>query len=111
MEKSKTFSNVDKFGTTIAPQVDVYRDITLNRTIVEVRAADRVGLLHLISKIIADAGFSILFARVATEQSIATDVFNIDPIEKGLIPSPRTFLDLREKLGKALHEGKYYHEV
>ena len=110
-EKSKTFSTTDKFGTTIPPQVDVYRDISLGRTIVEVRAADRIGLLHLISKHIAEAGFSILFARIATEQGIATDVFNIEPLDKSTVPSPRTFLDLREKLGKALHEGKYYHEV
>ncbi len=110
-EKSKTFSTTDKFGATIPPQVDVYRDISLGRTIVEVRAADRIGLLHLISKHIADAGFSILFARIATEQGIATDVFNIEPLEKGSVPSSRTFLDLREKIGKALYEGKYYHEV
>ena len=111
MEKPRTFSTTDKLGTTIPPQVDVYRDISLGRTIVEVRAADRIGLLHLISKLIADSGFSILFARIATEQGIATDVFNIEPLEKGVVPSPRTFLDLRESLGKALHEGKYYHEV
>lgn len=110
-EKPKTFSTTDKFGATIPPQVDVYRDISLGRTIVEVRAADRIGLLHLISKHIADAGFSILFARIATEQGIATDVFNIEPLDKTMVPSPSTFLDLREKLGKALHEGKYYHEV
>ena len=110
-EKAKTFSTSDKFGAKIPPQVDVYRDISLGRTIVEVRAADRVGLLHLIAKHIADAGFSIHFARIATEQSVATDVFNIEPLEKGTIPPPRTFLDLRESLGQALHEGKYYHEV
>ena len=90
-EKSKTFSTTDKFGATIPPEVDVYRDISLGRTIVEVRAADRIGLLHLLSKHIADAGFSILFARIATEQGIATDVFNIEPIEKGTVPSPSTF--------------------
>ena len=110
-ERAKTFTNLDKFGAKIPPQVDVYRDISLGRTIVEVRAADRVGLLHLIAKHIADAGFSIHFARIATEQSVATDVFNIEPFEKGITTSPRTFLDLRESLGQALHEGKYYHEV
>ena len=36
-EKPKTFSTTDKFGATIPPQVDVYRDISLGRTIVEVR--------------------------------------------------------------------------
>lgn len=110
-EKSKTFSTTDRFGARIPPQVDVYRDISLGRTIVEVRAADRIGLLHVISQNIADAGFSIVFARIATEQGIATDVFNIEPLNKEHHPSPREFLNLREKLGQALHEGKYYHEV
>ena len=90
-EKAKTFASSDKFGAKIPPQVDVYRDISLGRTIVEVRAADRVGLLHLIAKHIADAGFSIHFARIATEQSVATDVFNIEPLQKGTIPSPVPF--------------------
>ena len=44
----------------------------------EVRAADQIGLLHLISKTISRCGFSIQFARVATEQGIATDIFNIE---------------------------------
>ncbi len=110
-EKSKTFSNKERFGATIPPQVDVYRDVSLGRTIVEVRAADRIGLLHLISKHIAEAGFSIVFARIATEQKVATDVFNIEPIDKDHLPAPREFLDLRENLGNALLQGKYYHEV
>ena len=42
---------------------------------------------------------------------MATDIFNIEPLDKSSVPAPRAFLDLREKLGEALHEGKYYHEV
>jgi len=110
-ETSNIFTNKDKFGAKIPPQVDVYRDISLGRTIVEVRAADRVGLLHLISRHISDAGFSIIFARIATEQGVATDVFNIEYQGDGTVPSPASFLELREQIGKALHAGKYYHEV
>jgi len=32
-------------------------------------------------------------------------------LDKSEVPSPKTFLDLRENLGNALLEGKYYHEV
>ena len=110
-DRSQRFSNQDKLGERIASQVDVYRDISLNRTIVEVRAPDQVGLLHLIAKTISTCGFSIQFARIATEQGIATDVFNIEPLESKEPFSPIRFLELREKLSAALHEGKFYHEV
>ena len=88
-----------------------YRDVSLGRIIVEVRAADRVGLLHLIAKTIASCGFGILFARIATEQNIATDIFNIEQSSEEKDFSPSRFLDLREKLSNALNDGKYYHEV
>jgi [protein-PII] uridylyltransferase len=110
-ETSNIFTNKDKFGAKIPPQVDVYRDISLGRTIVEVRAADRIGLLHLISKHISEAGFSIIFARIATEQGVATDVFNIEYQGDNGVPSPSSFLELREQIGTALHAGKFYHEV
>ncbi|HCY58039.1 MAG TPA: [protein-PII] uridylyltransferase, partial [Opitutae bacterium] len=110
-DRSQLFLNQDKLGERIASQVDVYRDISLNRTIVEVRAPDQVGLLHLIAKTISNCGFSIQFARIATEQGIATDVFNIEPLESEDSFSPIRFLELREKLSAALHEGKFYHEV
>ncbi len=110
-DKSRLFSNDDKLGEKIPSRVDVYRDVALNRTIVEVRASDEVGLLHLIAKTISKCGFSILFARIATEQGIATDVFNIEPKDGIEEFSPSHFIELREELSTALHKGKFYHEV
>ena len=110
-DRSRLFSNEEKLGQKIPPRVDVYRDVSLGRTIVEVRAADRVGLLHVISKTISRCGFSIKFARIATEQGIATDVFNIEPDNEKQAFTPAKFLDLREQLSSALNKGKYYHEV
>ncbi len=110
-DKSRLFSNEDRFGEKIPPQVDVYHDVALGRIIVEVRAADQVGLLHLIAKTISKCGFSIQFARVATEQSIATDIFNIQRASNEKQSSPSQFLELREELSEALNTGKYYLEV
>ena len=110
-DRSRLFSNDDKLGEKIPSRVDVYRDVALNRTIVEVRASDEIGLLHLIAKTISKCGFSILFARIATEQGIATDVFNIEPKDGIEEFSPSRFIDLREELSNALHKGKFYHEV
>ena len=42
---NRIFSNHEKLGERIPSQVDVYRDINLGRTIVEVKAPDQVGLL------------------------------------------------------------------
>ena len=53
----------------------MYRDINLGRIIVEVKAPDQVGLLHLLANTISKCGFNIEFARIATEQGIATDIF------------------------------------
>jgi [protein-PII] uridylyltransferase len=110
-DKSRLFSNEDKFGEKIPPQVDVYHDVALGRIIVEVRAADQLGLLHIISKTISKCGFSIQFARVATEQGIATDIFNIERANDSENSSPAQFLELREQLSNALNKGKYYLEV
>ena len=85
--------------------------MSLGRIIVEVRAADRVGLLHLIAKTISNCGFSIQFARIATEQGIATDIFNIEKANKNAQSSPAEFLQIREELSDALNTGKYYLEV
>ena len=110
-DRTRRFSSEDKLGEKIPSQVDVYRDVSLNRTIVEVRAPDQVGLLHLIAKTISKCGFSIQFARIATEQGIATDIFNIEPLQTKEPFSPSRFLELREDLSTALHKGKFYHEV
>ena len=77
----------------------------------EVGASDQIGLLHLISKTISRCGFSIQFARVATEQGIATDIFNIERAADNENPSPSQFLELREQLSEKLNTGKYYLEV
>ena len=108
---NRPFSNEEKLGEKIPPRVDVYKDLSLNRTIVEVRAADQIGLLHLIAKTISSCGLSIQFARIATEQGIATDIFNVEPKDSNQAFTPSQFLDLREKLSTSLNQAKYYHEV
>lgn len=111
IDGSRIFSNREKLGEKIPSQVDVYRDVNLGRTIVEVKAPDQVGLLHLLAKTISQCEFDIEFARIATEQGIATDVFHIVSNEKDGNTDPGRYLELREKLSQALNEAKFYHEV
>ena len=111
IDRNRLFTNREKLGEKIPSQVDVYRDVNLGRTIVEVKAPDQVGLLHLLAKTISKCNFDIEFARIATEQGIATDIFHIVSNDSANKTDPARFLDLREKLSEALSEEKFYHEV
>ncbi len=111
LERKQTYSTNDKLGATIAPKVDLYRDVVIGRTIVEVSAADRPGLLHLIAKNISSCGLNITFARIATEHGVATDIFHVETSVPKETYSPVRYLELRERLGKALVEGSFQVEV
>lgn len=62
----------------IKTKVDVYQDDRLKRDIAEVQTKDRMGLLFELSKGLFDEGYSIIFARIATESHIAQDTFYIE---------------------------------
>jgi [protein-PII] uridylyltransferase len=111
IDGNRLFSNREKLGEKIPSQVDVYRDVNLGRTIVEVKAPDRVGLLHLLAKTISHCGFDIEFARIATEQGIATDIFHIASKDADGKTKPTQFLELREELSEALNNAQFFHEV
>ncbi len=60
------------------PSVEVYHELSMQRTIVEVQARDEIGLLFKLAKLISDHGFDIIFARIGTERDIAIDSFYIE---------------------------------
>jgi len=60
------------------PTVEVYNELSMQRTIVEVQARDEIGLLFRLAKTISDHGFDITFARIGTERGIAIDTFYIE---------------------------------
>ncbi|HEY9250969.1 MAG TPA: ACT domain-containing protein, partial [Rariglobus sp.] len=60
------------------PTVDVYHELSMQRTIVEVQARDEIGLLFRLAKTISDHGYDITFARIGTERGIAIDTFYIE---------------------------------
>lgn len=65
-------------AASFPPSVEVYHEISLERTIVEVQARDEIGLLFSLAKLISDHGFDITFARIGTERDIAIDTFYIE---------------------------------
>lgn len=87
----------------IAPQVKIYHERSLKRTIVEVQAEDRIGLLYAIARHIYSTGFDITFARIATERGIAMDTFYIENINTQEAIHPNKLLKLRDKLHAIVH--------
>ena len=63
--------------TLDAPVVRLDNSVSSNATFVEVRAPDSVGILHRITKVLADSGLDIRHARVQTLGSEVVDTFYV----------------------------------
>lgn len=61
------------------PVVRAYEAPELGRTVVEIQAPDRMGLLFRLGSAIRDAGYAITFANVTTERGFALDTFYLVP--------------------------------
>jgi [protein-PII] uridylyltransferase len=68
----------DPLQSSFPPTVDVYHELSMQRTIVEVQARDQLGLLYRLAKTISERGFDITFARIGTERGVAIDTFYIE---------------------------------
>ncbi len=65
-------------ASSFPPTVEVYHEISMQRTIIDIQARDQIGLLYRLAKAIFDHGFDITFARINTERGIALDTFYIE---------------------------------
>jgi [protein-PII] uridylyltransferase len=95
----------EQLRAPIPATVDVYHELSLRRTIIEIQAMDHLGLLYQITKAIYDHGFDISFARVATERSAAMDTFYIEKIDRRTKEDAADLLALREALSKIVLEN------
>jgi [protein-PII] uridylyltransferase len=71
-------SGAEALQSSFPPTVDVYHELSLQRTIVEIQGYDQIGLLYQLARTIYDHGFDITFARISTERGIALDTFYIE---------------------------------
>ncbi len=95
----------DLLPAPFPPSVDVYHELSLKRTIIEVQANDRVGLLYRLSRLIFEKGFDITFARVATERGVAMDTFYIESVQPQDQSDTTNLLALREALNEVVGES------
>ncbi len=91
-----------RLHANIPTSVQVYNELSLRRTIVEIQANDSVGLLYEISRILFEHGYDITFARIATERSVALDTFYIEKIDPDNEGDQSNLLKLQEALSEAI---------
>ncbi len=88
--------------SSFPPTVDVYHELSMQRTIVEVQARDQIGLLYRLAKTISDHGFDITFARIGTERGVAIDTFYIEGANHEPVESPERLHGLRDALNEVI---------
>ena len=96
--------NKDMLPAPFPPSVDVYHELSLKQTIIEVQASDRIGLLYRISRLITKMGFDIGFARIATERGVAMDTFYIKNEKSKEDTDTTALIELREGLDNLVRE-------
>jgi [protein-PII] uridylyltransferase len=83
-------------------RVTVDNSLSDTHTVIEVKAPDRVGLLHLITRALAAEGLDIATAKIATDQDHALDTFYVTDRAGRRLEAPEARARLRAALQDAL---------
>ncbi|MDP3073723.1 MAG: [protein-PII] uridylyltransferase [Opitutaceae bacterium] len=97
-----TTSTGEVLQSSFPPTVDVYSELGLKRTIIEVQARDQIGLLYRLAKTISDHGFDITFARIGTERGVAIDTFHAEPANNEPVETPERLDALKTALTEVI---------
>jgi [protein-PII] uridylyltransferase len=92
----------ESLHSSFPPTVDVYHELSMQRTIVEVQARDQIGLLYRLAKTISDHGFDITFARIGTERGVAIDTFYIETANHEPVEDTARLTALRDALNEII---------
>lgn len=95
-------STGETLHSSFPPTVDVYHELSMQRTIVEIQARDQIGLLYRLAKIICDHAFDITFARIGTERGVAIDTFYIESANHQPVDSPERLVALRDAMTEVI---------
>ncbi|MBI5770732.1 MAG: [protein-PII] uridylyltransferase [Verrucomicrobia bacterium] len=88
--------------SSFPPTVEVYHELSMQRTIVEIQARDQIGLLYRLAKTISDHGFDITFARIGTERGVAIDTFYIENANREPVEDNARLIGLRDALAEVI---------
>ncbi len=97
-QQSRYLRTENTLPAAIPPQVEVYHELSLKRTIIEIETNDELGLLYRLAHTISRHGFDISFARISTERKVAVDTFYIEPVEASREEKSEDLVNLRADL-------------
>lgn len=80
-------------------------------TVIDVKAADRLGLLYDVARTLAARGLTIRLAKIATNIEQVSDAFYVERVGGGKIADPRETADLEQALLTALAGGAFPEET
>lgn len=102
--RRQVISDVERMHAHFPPQVDISHELTLKRTILQIQAIDRIGLLYQIARAIFQAGFDINFARISTERGVAQDTFYIESLPSKKKKQTENLVKLRDDLTRIVED-------
>lgn len=95
-------TNGEALHSSFPPTVEVYHELSMERTIVEIQARDQIGLLYRLAKTVSDHGFDTTFARIGTERGVAIDTFYIESGDHTAVENPERLHVLRDALAEVI---------
>jgi [protein-PII] uridylyltransferase len=88
--------------SSFPPTVEVYHELAMQRTIIDIQAHDQIGLLYRLARVIYDHGFDITFARINTERGVALDTFYIEDANHQPVEDTSRLQALRDALAQII---------
>ncbi|MFO1096202.1 MAG: ACT domain-containing protein [Planctomycetaceae bacterium] len=85
-------------------RVEVDNDSSDNRTVIDVFAHDRTGLLYTVSRAIYELGLSVDLAKISTHYDQVVDVFYVREPDGSKVSNPERLSQIRETLSATLEE-------
>jgi [protein-PII] uridylyltransferase len=83
------------------PQVKLSNDVSDTCTVLEILAEDRLGFAYSVAKCLTGLGLNIAFAKLATEKTMAFDVFYLTDSDGAKLP-PERWPEVLSQLDEAL---------
>lgn len=100
-------SKATRLRAPIPAKVEVYHELSLKRTIVEVQANDHLGLLYQLAYAIFKHGYDISFARISTERGAALDTFYIEPTRPLAVSKADMLVPLRDEIQDIISHDRF----
>jgi [protein-PII] uridylyltransferase len=87
-----------------APKITLNNDISESCTVLEILAEDRLGFAYSVAKCLSGLGLEIVFAKLATEKTMAFDVFYLTDAKGKKVPEEQ-WESLLVRIEEALQMG------